>query len=224
MSRARRRRLRPEAPRDQTESAFTSVLRRLYTASPAVLSVTFVDGEGETVDYCSGIDPFEAKVIGAQLQVTSFEVVEFCRRSGFGAPHEMSIYGEKRDLHLRRVGDHYALAIATNPGGLDRIVLAAVEKCVDEIRREAMIEVPEWEPRPTPLEVFVRESDNWRYAPALFQHGGEWTEVTAVLGRWIDEEEGGLVCFRVRARGGLEVTLAHDAEIDRWTLLTETWL
>ena len=59
----------PEADRDQSESAFTAMLRRVWRSVPNVLSVSFVDYEGECIDYVSSVDPFEAKVSAAHMQV-----------------------------------------------------------------------------------------------------------------------------------------------------------
>jgi predicted regulator of Ras-like GTPase activity (Roadblock/LC7/MglB family) len=222
-ARRRRRRTRPESERDQTESAFTPCLRRLWLSSRNVLAVVFVDGEGEAVDYCASIPPYDAKVLGAHMLIVLQRVVAGVEKIGFGTPNELEILGAERDILLRRVSNDYALIVSASTGGLDRVVLAGIEKCVDELRREAAIDVPAWEPHAEPLDVFVREAVGWEYAPAVVHLDGEWTEVADVLGRWVDDQQSRRVCFRVRTRGGIELTLAHDAEIDRWTVLTEQW-
>ena len=56
-----------EGARDQAESAFTEILRRLLHRMKGILAVAFVDGAGECVDYCSALDPFDTKVVAAQL-------------------------------------------------------------------------------------------------------------------------------------------------------------
>jgi hypothetical protein len=212
---------RPESRRDQDESAFTHILRGLFESSEDVLAVTFVDGEGEAVDYCTLLQPFEAKVIGAHLEVLSDFLARSSVRLGFGHPHEVTVSASEREFLVRRVSDDYSLIVTTKSGGIERPIHAAVERCVDALRREAAIPIPAWEPMPTPLQVFVRESENWKYAPALFAEGEEFTEVAFVLGRWVDDEDERRVCFRVRTREGNEVTLAHDTGFDRWTLVPD---
>jgi hypothetical protein len=204
------------------ESAFTHILRRFWKSSQSILSVAFIDGEGEAIDYCSSIDPFEAKVIGAQMIVTARTVLESVVKAGHGRMYEMTVIADRRVLIVRRVTDELALVTCTKVGEDEHAVAVAVERCIDRLRREAELDIPEWEPRPKPLEVLIREAVGWDYAPALFSETeGEWTEVAAVLGRWEDDDQDDLTCFRVRTRDGNELTLAHDTKYDRWTRLSD---
>jgi hypothetical protein len=220
----RRPRRTDEAPRDMDESAFTHILRRLWKSSESILAVSFIDGEGEAIDYCASIDPFEAKVIGAQMIVTTRSVLESCAKADHGRMYEMTIIADRRVLIVRRVSKELSLVICTKISDDEHTVAVAVERCVDRLRREAELDTPEWEPRPKPLEVMIREAVGWDYAPALFSETeGEWTEVAVVLGRWEDDDEDDLTCFRVRTRDGNELTLAHDTKYDRWTLLSDAY-
>ena len=214
---------RREAKRDQDESAFTPLLRALWASDRGVLAVSFVDGEGECVDYCGSIDPFDAKVLGAHMAVVVDELVRRNQRAGFGQPHHLHITADDREILARRVSDDYLLIVAVEPGGVTRAVWRGMEHTVDSLRREAGIDVPAWEPYEKPLDVEVRRSVGWPYAPVAFRRRDRRTEVADVLGRWLDEEEG-WVCFRVRTVGGREVTLAHDPDDNRWFELTDSSL
>jgi hypothetical protein len=55
--------------RDNPSSAFADILERLAARLPGVLALVLVDSEGETVDYWTRRDPYEARVVGAQVQL-----------------------------------------------------------------------------------------------------------------------------------------------------------
>jgi predicted regulator of Ras-like GTPase activity (Roadblock/LC7/MglB family) len=208
-----------EAPRDQTESAFTPILRALWTADPSVAMVCFVDRDGECIDYCSSASPFDAKVLGAHMTIIVDDVVRRSLGLGFGHPHSMHLACSDREILVRRLSDQYAIVVATAAGGVGRAVLRALEEAVEALRREGGIDVPVWEPYEAPLEVEVRGSVGSPYAPVAFWRHDERTPVTDVIGWWLDEDEG-WICFRVRIPGNREVTLAHNPETNRWFELT----
>lgn len=211
---------RTEARREEAESAFTPVLRALWAADRAVLSVSFVDGEGECIDWCGSLPAFDSKVLGAHMAVVVDGLVRHSQRAGFGQPHHLHVTADERELLARRISDEYLLVVAVEPGGVTRAVWRGMEETVDALRREAGIDVPAWEPYENPLDVEVRRSVGWPYAPVAFRRRNKRTTVDDVLGRWLDPEEG-WVCFRVRTTGGRELTIAHDPEADRWFELTD---
>lgn len=210
-----------EAERDQLESGFTRILRRLWQCHDALLAVVFVDRIGECVDYCCSIDPFEAKILGAHLQVVADNVREPIARMGAGQLVSLHVAGEDHDLLLRRVGAGYTLVVLVRAGAESPALHYVVAHTVDELRAEAGIDVESWDPDAGPLEVTTRDAAGWDYAPATVGLGAGRVEIDDVLGRW--EEPGGLVggrlhCFRVRVVDGGEMTLAHDISQDRWRL------
>lgn len=211
--------LRSEATRDQEESSFTPVLRRVWASSPGVLAAVFVDEEGECVDYCSTLVPFEAKVAGAHLRIVVDVAQEAVPRLGGGEMHALEVYGARRDMILRRVDEHYLLVVLAEEGAIDARVRDQVEAAVADLRHEAGVEVPVWDPQSVPLQVELRHAVGWEYAPAAFIERGRRIRVADVLGMWTESggaAGGALSCFRVRTEAGVELTLAHDMNRDRW--------
>ncbi|MCA9615752.1 MAG: hypothetical protein KC586_23510 [Myxococcales bacterium] len=207
-----------EAERDQVESSFTQILRRLWIANVDVLAAVLVDVDGECVDYCSALPPFDAKVAGAHLRVIVDDVRRFMERIGGAEPSRIEIHGSERDLVARRLGDGYLLVVVTNATGTDQALLADVESVAEALRSEAGLSTPGWDPT-ADLEVHVRRATGWEFAPRAFVEDGRTHEIASVLGRW--EESGPLagdhlVCFRVQTEGGTEATLAYDPIEKRW--------
>lgn len=208
----------PEAPRDQAASDFTPILRRLLYASPGVLAVVFVDWEGECVDYCSALPPFDAKVAGAHMQIVMSDIASRAARVG-GITRMLHLVGDDRELVVRRVSEEYVLTVVVSEGGVVRRVLEAIDRAVLEIRDEAGLSTPPWDPVDPGLHVELRSAVGWPYAPATFSERGKTVVVQHVIGRWVEgaaSTGGDLVCFRVRTDSGEELTLAHDPVSDRW--------
>jgi len=216
--RSRERSWAREHARDMGESAFTDILRRLLYRATGLLAVAFVDSEGECVDYCSALDPFEAKVAGAQLIVTMTELSERMRALGGGQSFMLTVSGSNRDLVARRISDEYMLIVVTKPRALTRRLQGGIEIAVTELRREAQIDMPDWEPVLDSVRVEVRAAVGWPYAPAAYFDESEVRiGIAHVMGRWL--EGTGVesrVCFRVRTDDGEELTLIHDRAHDRW--------
>lgn len=211
----------PRAPglaRDRPESPFARILAGFVEAHPDVLSATFVDCDGECIDYASRLDPFEAQVIGAQLSVVSADVAARLAARNAGALILWVVEAERREFVVRRVTDEHLVAVALQPHGLNARVLRAMAVLAEALRREGGLAVAGWDPWGEPFQVTVRPSTGWGYAPSSLQVGTEASQALEVLGRW--SERGAIsaedvVCFRVRAGEG-ELTLAHDRSLNRW--------
>lgn len=209
-----------ELPRDLMPSSFTPILRRLWRSAKGVLAVSFVDHDGECVDYCSSIDPFEAKVAGAHMRIVMVETATSLAKLDHGRVQVVHIVGERRELIAARVSAEYTLVTVLSEGGAVRAVMEALEQAVVELRAEAGIEASILAPIPGDLfQVETRAARGWPYAPSAIVEGKSRTAIAAVLGRWLEGGTvtgGDLVCFRVRTDGGEELTLAHDAKSGRW--------
>lgn len=214
-----------ESPRDLDESSFTPILRAVMHAVPGALAVVFVDREGECIDYCSVLPPFDAKVIAAHMLIVTSEVREAAGARA-GEPWAMHVHASERDIVVRRITDDYLLVVVTRPIGVSSLVTETMEVAVRQLRRESGEAAPRWEPPPDErVRVEVRVSPTgWAYAPSAFCHLGERTIVTDVLGRWVEHEQRALpedppielVCFMVRTEHGQELTLVHRIDEDTW--------
>lgn len=212
-----------EAERDQDESTFTTILRRLFHTTGSIEATIFVDEEGECIDYCSAVDPFEIKVIGAHLALLAKKLRHGTERLSAGEVQSLEIFADERDYILRLVSDHYAVIVVVFPGCIESELTNALERCVVELRTEAGIRVPHWDPNAR-LDVQFRASSVWGVAPTSFGHDDGLTLIQDVIGRWeeLNDALGNhLVCFRVRTTENLELTLIHDLHLDVWLLADE---
>ena len=78
-----------EVERDESDTAFTPILRQVRSAVPPVLVAAFVDSQGECIDYVSSIDPYDAKVYAAHLLVLMDAVRE--SRAKLGLPDAVGL-------------------------------------------------------------------------------------------------------------------------------------
>jgi predicted regulator of Ras-like GTPase activity (Roadblock/LC7/MglB family) len=211
---------RAEFARDQSENAFTEILRRLYSAVPATMAAVFVDTEGECIDYVAAIDPFEAKVSAAHMHMLMGSLRGPRLRATTGDTHTFELVARDREAWARHVGDDYLLVVIL-ARGFDRAELRdAMAHAGREFREEVGIATPSWEGQER-LSVRLRASPGWTYAPDGFSVAGERFTIAAVLGRWVEQTKSGdspVVCFRVRTPQGQELTLALDERADAWVV------
>lgn len=211
---------RVEHDRDQAESEFTPLLRRAWARAPEVLAVAFVDQEGECIDYCSALEPFDAKVAAAHMTVVMAEVERGIGALGGGRTRQLVVQASERDLLVRRVSDEHAVVAVTVSGGAGvRAVLDGLEELVSALRHEGRIERPHWDRLRRALHVQLRAAVGWPYAPLAIVERGRRVPVTEVLGRWTEGSPGAadaVECFRVRTGDGEELTLVHDPIEDAW--------
>jgi hypothetical protein len=211
---------RTEAERDQVESAFTAILRRLYDAVPSVIAAVFVDMEGESIDYVAAIDPYDAKVAAAHMHMLLVRMRGERLPPLLGETFAFEVVAEEREIWVRQFCDEYALVVLLLPGFDASELRDAVAAAGREFREEVGLAAPAWEGRER-LSVRVRASSGWNYAPAGFSLGGSRFGISAVLGRWTEPArpgESSCVCFRVRTQHGEELTLAHDEHTEAWSV------
>jgi hypothetical protein len=132
---------RSEAPRDEDETAFTPTLRSVWRAHHGIICVTFVDGFGECIDYCSEIDPFETKIMGAHLGLIMTDLLR-SDASLHGEVIASCMRGKTRDFFVYRVSDDYILGIVAHAGTPGHTVNRAASDAMDALRSEARLTPP----------------------------------------------------------------------------------
>jgi predicted regulator of Ras-like GTPase activity (Roadblock/LC7/MglB family) len=183
-----------------------------------VLAAVFVDHEGECVDYCTVLEPYDALVAAATWLMVTVELTESAHRIGAGELLQWVFEGVHGDVIVRRVTSEHALVVSLSAHGLSGRILSAMNALAEALRKEAGDLAPAWDPEHVPLVVQLREAQGWGYAPVQLQQAGHVLVVDDVLGRWTERgaiSPVDLVCFRIRTREG-ELTLVHDPWLGRW--------
>jgi len=210
-----------EGRREELESAFTPILRKVWNAVPSVLAAVFVDNEGECIDYVSSIDPFEAKVCGAHASMLVTQLRAAQGKLGLLEPLALSVSASERELWARRISDDHTLVVVSGHGAEAADMWSALEGAVRAFRDEVGLPAPAWELSPA-VDVEVRSAVGWPFAPVAFTLHGDRVSITDVMGRWIEPPNapgiGEQTCFRVRTDAGHELTLVHDAGRNGWVL------
>ena len=210
---------RTEAERDQSESAFTAILRRVFEAVPAVIAAVFVDLEGECIDYVAAIAPYDAKVSAAHMHLLLKRMREGLS-PGRGETFGFQLVSSEREVWVRQFCEEYALVVLLGRGFDTSELRDAMAFAGREFREEVGLVAPPWEAQER-LSVRVRASAGWSYAPVGFSVGGARYRIAAVLGRWTEHARPGeapRVCFRIRTQHGEELTLAHDEHTEAWSV------
>jgi hypothetical protein len=211
---------RAEARRDQGESAFTPILRRLFEQVPALLGATFVDAEGECIDYVSAMEPYEAKVAAAHMHMLMSLVRDAPRTTArAGESFALEVATPEREVWVRCIGDDYLLVAIMLPDFVRAQLRDALITASTEFRAEVGIQTPRWEMIHQRLSVRVRAATGWQYAPATYSAGGVRVAIADVLGRCTEQTDDAAaerVCFRVRTQEGQELTLVHEPEAKTW--------
>lgn len=208
-----------EAPRDQIVSGFTRILRDVLHSAEGVLAAAFVDSEGESVDYCSRLDPFEAKIAGAQLLPVFFRLKDGAL-GGLGArPRILHIRASKREFWIRSIGADYVLVLIARAGGITHAVRVATESAISRIKNEGRLNV-ELEDTKQDLRVVFRGVLGFGHAPTEYSVNGITRRVRRVQNRWYEKRAKGqlFIVFDVETEDGRVVTLRHDTHRDHWSI------
>jgi hypothetical protein len=195
------------AIRDQAVSAFSGALMRLCdaTCSPGA---AFVDSEGETVDYAGCLEPYEIRVVAAELRLVLAVLVEQRTLAASGA--EILYRGTKRSFAVFAMSDGYALVVEsprTSLGLSFRAVSEALRALAQEAGLPLCSSIANTRERWNRVEV---KWDAQKRRPAHIWLGGTWKPLE-VFGRFRESEPGNRTMgFRARTVDGSELTLVRE--------------
>ncbi len=205
------KRQRRGAARDQSDSPFSAVLRRLCDDSGA-LAAALVDSEGETVDYGGLLSPYEIKVAAAEWRIV-LEVVRSARIPGFQHVSGVTVRAARRSFLIEALPDGYAIALCL-PQHQFVVSRRALAQATRELGAEAGLSMPERRGHATWAKVNVRfppaRGSRRRARPDAIWVGGDWCPIT-ILGRYqardLSHSELG---FLARLASGAEVFLVRE--------------
>jgi hypothetical protein len=175
------RRRRPGAARDQSDSPFSAILRRLCDDC-RVLAAALVDAEGETVDYAGVLEPYDIKVMAAEWRIV-LAVVEESKIPLLQGVSSMSVRARGRSYLIEAMPDGYAIALRL-PRHSFNVSRRALSQAVRELGHEAGIELPEARTQLNWARVLVRtpHADD-KLRPDAIWLGDRWSPIT-ILGRY----------------------------------------
>jgi hypothetical protein len=201
-------------PRDQAATPFAKILDLLCVDSGAQCAA-LVDAEGETVDYGGRGDPFEIRVLAAELRL----VQQHMQLSPhLAACHQLVVRAQRRSFLVEALAEGYALVVEL-PRRSSEISQRALASALRAIALEAGFPLP---PLDGPLwrSIEVREEGRGSCRPAALTLDGA-AESLVVLGRLagdtVARRERG---FRVRLGSGREGNLVREA-LGHWFLEEE---
>lgn len=171
-----------EAPRDTSDTGFTDVLRAFLRMTPGALAIVLVDEEGECIDYCSRLDPYDIKVLGAEYQAMLGKISELAKEQG---PIEMlRIESECDETVIWLAQPDFRVIYLGSPGSMNAQSLTRAEVAVRLLLKEAKRQVEVAIPRAA---IWV-ESDRETGLPTAFYDHGERVRVEEVVGTWESSE------------------------------------
>jgi hypothetical protein len=209
--------------REEDETGFTGILRRLVIATPGAIAAALVDVEGETVDYAGeNMDPFEVKVAAAEFRIVLMQIESGKLSEHGGAPHRLEVRAARRTFVVDALPEGYALlSVLTRSAGVghaDRALDTALHDLYREAGWQAPPELHRWH------EVDVKLAIDGK--PRLLRVEIGWRPVR-VIGKVVAGLHRGEIGFRVALQGSeTEVTLVHGRDQRWWAdisaeLLTE---
>ena len=125
-----------ELHRDMDRSAFADILSHIDGVCPGFLAAVFYDGEGETIDYHSYMEPFDTRLAAAHIGVIAASVARRFAALNFGKVEQIEIHATHLDSVTVSMGDGLFLSVIVAAGHLNQLVYRRIIEVIREIRVE----------------------------------------------------------------------------------------
>lgn len=210
--------MKQPSSRDQATTGFSAVLDELVASVPNALCAVFVDPEGETVDLAARIDPFDARITGAEFTIVLAAVRQCSQKLSAGATLEIRVEGKRRSAIARCVSEGYDLVLLVGSPTITARVADAVVDAAAELLRESGLPPPPSFARLRGADGPSRVSSRFRtMGPIFIEDAGVQRRVAQSLGFY--QGEAGVEVL-VRLDDGEELLVWFDSTINRWTRRT----
>jgi hypothetical protein len=193
---------RAATPRDQQESAFTSILAGIVRRVPGARAAALVDFDGETVDYAGRLDPYTLKLAAAHWRIVLHQM------EATGGPAVRWLWARARGSSylVNALPEGYALTLVLGRGAGFAGWRRAIASAAHDLASEAGWR---WTTDPPPTWFPVRVETDSKGRPLTLRCGSGGKRRVEVLGTvagGLGRRERG---WRVRFEG-VEATLVRE--------------
>ena len=134
-----------EPLRDRPATSLAVILEGLWRGAADVLSVVFVDAEGECVEYCTGVDPYDAQVSAATWLDATMKMRAAVERCAAGELRQWILESERSAVVVRRVTEEHVLVVELASAGLHVRFFALLDRVVAELRVDTGFDASTWQ-------------------------------------------------------------------------------
>ena len=122
--------------RDMERSAFADILSDIDGVCPGFLAAVFYDGEGETIDYHSYLEPFDTRLAAAHIGVVAASAARRFEALSLGQVEQIEIHAEYLDSVTVSMGDDLYLSVIVTSGHLNQLIYRKLIEVIRDIRKE----------------------------------------------------------------------------------------
>ncbi|MBN2718957.1 MAG: hypothetical protein JXX14_24130 [Deltaproteobacteria bacterium] len=125
-----------EQHRDMERSAFAEILSHIDGVCPGFLAAIFYDGEGETIDYHSYLDPYDTRLAAAHIGVVVASASRRFDALAMGKVEQIEIHATSLDSITVSMGEGLFLSVIVTAGHLNQLIYRRLIEVIRDIRTE----------------------------------------------------------------------------------------